>query len=142
MILPAGERLGLCDAWPAYALYASHCERADVYLHEDELERFPEPIRQRLDPAGSGNWRRLDLTGWSRDIRGTPVYPSARIGFAVGEFLEVRYGGLQPVRVVLWGRASVLEGRRSRDESIGLRAIRSRAGRFLINAHPAGPGKG
>ncbi len=113
MILPAGERFGVCDAWPAHALYASHCERSEVFLHEDDLERYPEAIRRRLEPAGLGPWRRLDLTDWSRDVRGTPVYPSGRIGNAVAEFLEVRFGGLQPVRLVQWGRASILDGRRS-----------------------------
>ena len=141
MILPAGERLGLCDAWPAHALYASHCERADVYLHEDDLDRFPEAVRRRLGPGELGPWRRLDLSGWSRDVRGTPVYPSGRIGSAIAEFLEVRHGGPQPVRLVQWGRASALNGRRTRDESFGLRAIRSRGNRFLLNAHPAGLGR-
>ncbi len=140
LVLPAGERSGLCDAWPAHALYASHCERADVSLHEDELDRFPESIRRRLDPEGIGPWRRLDLTGWSRDVRGTPVYPSARIGLAVGEFLESRYASVRPVRVVRLGRASLLEGRRTRDEAVGLKAIRALAGQFLLNAHPAGIG--
>ncbi len=52
MILPVGERLGLCDAWPAHALYASHAERSEVFVHEDDLDRFPEAIRRRLGPGG------------------------------------------------------------------------------------------
>jgi hypothetical protein len=136
MLLPVGERLGFCDAWPAHALYASHAERSDIYIHEDEIDRFPEPIRKRLGPANITPWRRLDLTGWSRDVRGTPPYPSGRVGNAVAEFLETRYGGLQPVRLVQWGRASVRDARRDRDESLSLKAIRRRGDRFLFNAHP------
>ena len=33
IVFPLGERLGLSDSWPSHALYASHCERAEVYLH-------------------------------------------------------------------------------------------------------------
>jgi Methylamine utilisation protein MauE len=141
MLLPAGERLGFCDAWPGHALYASHAERADVSLHEDELDRFPDSIRRRLGPGGSTPWRRLDMTAWSRELRGTPLYPSGRVGNAVAEFLEARFGGLQPVRLVQWGRAPAWDGPRDRDESLGLRAIRRRGDQFLFNAHPTGLGR-
>jgi hypothetical protein len=138
MILPAGERLGLCDAWPGHALYASHAERTDVYVHEDDLDRYPESICRHLGPGGVAGWRRLDLTGWSRATRGTPIYPSGRVGNAVAEWLEVRYAGQQPVRLVQWGRARPWDVARERDESIGLRAIRRRGDQYLLNAHPAG----
>ena len=138
MILPSGERLGLCDAWPGHALYASHAERGDVFLPEDDLDRFPESVRRRLGPIGLDPWRRLDLTDWSRDLRGTPLYPSGRVANAVAEALAARYPGLRPVKLVQWGRAAAWDGSRDRDESLGLRAIRKRADRFLLNAHPAG----
>jgi hypothetical protein len=137
MILPVGERLGLCDAWPGHALYASHAERSDVFIHEDDAEHLPEAVRRRLATSGVGPWRRLDLTGWSRDVRGTPLYPSGRVGNAVAEFLEVRHGGVQPARLVQWGRARALDGARERDESLGLLAIRRRGDAFFLNAHPA-----
>jgi hypothetical protein len=137
MVLPAVERPGWCDAWPGHALYASHAERSDIYVHEDDLDRFPEPIKKRLGPANATPWRRLDLTGWSRDVHGTPTYPSGRVGNAVAEFLEVRYSPVQPVRLVQWSRASVRDGERQRDESLGLKAIRRRGERFWFNAHPA-----
>jgi hypothetical protein len=138
MVLPAGERLGWCDAWPAHALYASHAERSDIFIHEDESDRYPAEINRWLGPTGVGGWRRLDVTGWSRSLRGTPPYPSGRIGNAIAEFLEVRFAGPQPVRLVQWGRAGVWDGARPRDESLGLKAIRRRAGEFWINARPAG----
>ena len=138
MALPISERWGFADAWPAHALYASHAERSDVFVHEDDVEKFPEAIRRRLGAADSTVWRRLDLTGWSRDVRGTPLYPSGRVGNAVAEFLETRYGGIQPIRLTQWGRAALFDARRESDESIGLRAIRLRGDRFWINAHPTG----
>jgi hypothetical protein len=134
MILPGGERLGLCDAWPGHALYASHAERSDVFVHEGDLDRYPQSIIRCLESGGATPWRRVNLTGWSRDIRGTPLYPSGRVGNAVAEFLEERFAGPQPVRLVQWGRARAWDGARERDESVGIRAIVKRADRFWLNA--------
>ena len=138
MLLPLGERLGFCDAWPGHALYASHAERSDIFLHEDDLDLYPEPVRRRSGPPGVTPWRRLDLTGWSRDVRGTPPYPSGRVANAVAESLAMTRGVLQPVRLVQWGRARPWDVSRDRDESLGLAAIRKRADRFTFHAHPAG----
>jgi hypothetical protein len=136
-VFPLGERFGLSDSWPSHALYASHCERTEVYLHEDDLERFPEAIRRRVAGTGEGPWRRLDLTGWSRDVRGTPIYPQGRVGNGMAESLADGPGGPNPVRVIQWGRADAWDGRRDRVECLGLRAIRRRGDRYAINAHPS-----
>jgi hypothetical protein len=136
MILPVGERLGLSDAWPGHALYASHAERSEIFIHEDDVDRYPEAIRRRLGPAGLTPWRRLDLTGWSRDVRGTPIYPSRRVGSGLAEFLEARYSGTQPIRLVQWGRARPWNGARARQESVGLAAIRKWGEGCLLNTHP------
>jgi hypothetical protein len=138
MVLPMGERWGLADAWPAHALYASHAERSEIFIHEDDAESLPETIRKCLGPVNATPWRRLDLTAWSRSVRGTPLYPSGRVGNALAEFLSTRVGVQQPIRLVQWSRADFWDGRRLRDESLGLRAIRRRAERFFGNAHPAG----
>jgi hypothetical protein len=137
-LFPLGERFGLSDSWPSHALYASHCERAEVYLLEDDLDRFPEAVRRRISEEGEGPWHRLDLTGWSRDVRGTPVYPQGRVGLGMAEFLADCPVGPNPVRVLLWSRADPWDGHRDRVECLGLRAIRRRGDRYLINAHPSG----
>lgn len=138
-IWPAVERLGLCDSWPGHALYASHSERVEIFVPEEDAGRFPGPIRRRLGPADFGGWRRLDLTGWSRDIRGVPVYPQARVGLGIAHGLGALPGGSRPVRVVLWGRANARDGRRSRDECLGPAAIARQAERSWINALAASP---
>ncbi|HWE39219.1 MAG TPA: hypothetical protein VG406_21900 [Isosphaeraceae bacterium] len=135
-ILPFGERLGLWDAWPSFALYASHVDLSDVYINEDEAGSLPESLRRQL--AADGAWRRLDLTAWSRSVRGVPVYPQARACNGLAEALAARYRGARALRVVRWGRAGWLSGRRDRDEAIGLDAIRRLGDRDRLNAHPAG----
>lgn len=137
VLLPVGERWGVFDAWPSHALYASHVERLTVDLHESEVERYPESVRRHLLATGDGPWRRLDLTGWSRDERGTPAYPQNRAGLGLAEGLAARYGGRGLVRVTLHGPAERWTGRRPRTELIGLDAIRRWSVRYRLNAHPA-----
>ena len=136
--LPFLERWGLWDSWPSFALYASHAERAYVWLHEDGLGRYPEAVRRHAEASAPGDpWHRLDLTAWSRDERGTPPYPQARAAVGVAEALAEFPGGGTPVRVAAWGRASRFSGRRTRAEAVGATAIRRLADGYAINAHPS-----
>jgi len=135
VLLPFGERWGAFDAWPSHALYASHVERLRVLIHESEVMRYPEAVRGHLRPGG-GVWRSLDLTGWSRSARGTPVYPQNRACLGLGESLAARYGG-RLVRVVAFGPADRWTGRRERVEAVGLTEIRRLGRRFRLNARPA-----
>lgn len=139
VLLPFGERWGAFDAWPSHALYASHVERLRVLIHESEVGLYPAAVRAHLGP-GDGVWRALDLTGWSRSERGTPVYPQNRACLGLAESLAARYGG-RLVRVVAFGPGDRWTGRRARVEAVGLAEIRGLGRRFRLNAHPAdGPG--
>src|SRR5262249_2109002 len=115
-ILPFGERWGLIDAWPAFALYASHTERTEVHLGPQAIRGAPESVRRHAlsDPERSPGAGELDLTGWSREVRGVPVYPAGRACVGLAEALAVRYGAADSVRVVQWGRAGRWTGHRNR----------------------------
>ncbi len=139
-ILPITERWGAWDAWPSFALYASHVERTQIDIHESSLQAFPESIQQHLlrSPVpGQGRWYRLDLTNWSRAERGTPPYPQGRALNGVAEALAARYAGGDLVRVIHWGRANRWTGARIRVERVGLSSIRAWGNQYLLNAHPA-----
>jgi hypothetical protein len=136
ILLPFGERSGHCDAWPAHALYASHVERTDVFIHEDDVEAYGPELRPHVRSGGPGPWRRLDLTAWSRQVRGVPVYPSARGCNGLAEALAARYGDRGLVRVVQWGRADRWTGRRTQVVLLGLESIRGQGARYLLGAHP------
>jgi hypothetical protein len=136
--LPFGERLGLIDAWPAFALYASHTERTEVYLNPRAIDHLPESVRRHWGGTESPDpWGRLDLTGWSREVRGVPVYPAGRACNGLAEALAARYGAPDGVRVVQWGRADARTGRRTHAEATGREAIRRLGDRYRLNAHPA-----
>jgi hypothetical protein len=138
-VLPLGERIGVFDAWPSHALYASHVGRVSVFLHESELGAYPLEVRRHLRPdgAGDGPWHRIDLTGWSRAVRGTPVYPQNRACLGLAEALAARYGVRTLVRVVVYEPADRWTGRRRSQAAIGREAIRRLGDRYFINAHPA-----
>jgi hypothetical protein len=137
MLLPLGERWGYCDAWPAHALYASHVERTEVYLHESELGEYPREIQAHVKGDRQGPWCRLDLTAWSRTVRGVPIYPQGRVCNGVAEALAACYGERRAIRVVQWGRADRWTGARTRVALIGLEEIRRHGDTYLLNAHPA-----
>jgi hypothetical protein len=138
-VLPFGERLGLWDSWPSFALYASHTERVEVFARRDEVADWPSGARPHLRPLGDGSWVRLDLTDWSRAVRGVPLYPQARACLGLAEALAGRTSTGRSPRVVVWGRADRWTGRRDRDEAEGLDAIRRLGNRYRyrLNAHPA-----
>jgi hypothetical protein len=147
VLLPFGERWGCWDAWPSHALYASHVGRVSVWLHESELPEYPAGVRGHVASGqGDGPWRRLDLTGWCRGERGTPVYPQVRACLGLAEGLAARYGGRGLVRVVVFGPADRWTGSRRSAEAVGLDAIRRLGDDYTLNAHPAGtsrrPGQG
>lgn len=133
--LPAGEPWGWWDAWPSHALYASHTGRADVLIHEDDAGLLPPSVRARLGPGDPAGYRRLDLTGWSRDELGTPIYPQNRVRLAVAASLAGGVPTFRPVVAVEWDPAGRLNGRRPVPQRwVGGRAIRARAGRERFGA--------
>lgn len=139
-ILPFGERRGLCDAWPAFAYYAGHVERVEVEVPAHDVEELPESLRRLA--LGEGPWRRIDLTAWSRAVRGVPVYPQARACLGLAEALAARYRGARALRVTWHGRADRWNGRRESVSAVGLGAIRALGDRCRLNAHPGPAGVG
>lgn len=135
VVLPIGERWEFFDAWPSHALYASHVGRVLVSVHESELEEWPEEVRRHLRMSGAQPWKVLNLTEWSREVRGTPIYPQRRAGIGLAEALAARYRG-RLIRVVVLGPANRWTGIRRREVAVGLDAIRALGDRYWLNAHP------
>jgi hypothetical protein len=137
LVLPLGERWGLLDSWPAFALYASHAERMELLIHKEEVARIEESVHPFLWPVAGGTWNRLDLTAWSRTVRGVPVYPQNRAGLGLAEGLLARNPDVRLFRVVLWERAHWRTGERSQSELLSLDEIRRFGDSYLFNARAA-----
>ncbi len=140
LILPLSERWGWADAWPSHAVYSSHLAKAEVYIHESNLETAKAFPTNRLDPPDPDGWRRIDLINWCRDEQGVPPYPNPRVSLGLAEWISERYGVPRPIRVELLGQADRVTGRRSsRRTLMGTEAIRKARDRYLLNARPASP---
>ena len=140
VLLPLGERWGWLDTWPSHGLYASHAERTELYLHDSQRSEWPDDLVAHLEPTGLDEWRKLNLTSWSRAVRGVPVYPQGRACNGLAESLSERRGGPLLVKVVQWSRAELRTGRRKRVECLGAKAIRRQGDQYWLNAHPTPQG--
>ncbi len=141
VLLPSFERFGLWDTWPSFGLYASHNERASVYVDVPEaLEGAPpfSEIAAYLGPPTEWGTRRwLDLARWSLTERGVPLYPQGRALNGVAEVVASRYEGIGPVLLRQIRRADPRTGRRREVDLVGLDAIRRHGDSYWLNAHPA-----
>lgn len=137
LVLPLGERLGWFDSWPSFALYASHVERLEFRVVESDAEALDESARRCLFPVPGTPWRRLDLTAWSRSVRGTPVYPQNRAN--IGLVLGLLGHSAEPItfQVVLQGRARPISGRRDSEEVQTIADLERQTGRYWLNGRPA-----
>ncbi|MFO0956267.1 MAG: hypothetical protein U0800_02240 [Isosphaeraceae bacterium] len=137
LVLPFVERLGWFDSWPSFALYASHAERLEVRIAVTDEEELGTSASSCLFPIPGTPWKRLDLTAWSRSVRGTPAYPQnrANVGLALG--VLGRPGRPITFRAILQGRAHPISGRRDAEEIDTFADLESRAGRYRLNARPA-----
>lgn len=139
-LLPFGERAGLWDTWPSFALYAQHNERISFQDLTGELDPYPPSIRPHMRVFETSDGLRglvLDLQAWSLAERRVPVYPQGRALNGVAEALAARYGGSHPIRVVQFGRAEPWTGRRATTVLLGLPQIRAHGDNYRLNAHPS-----
>jgi len=136
--MPGLERSGLWDAWPSFALYASHIERVYIEVDAAMADALPPAARRALGPTDPKTGRaRLDLTTWSRSERGAPPYPQARATLGVALWLTDHLPTSEAVRVLYWTAADRWTGQRRRIEAVGRAEIEPLAARFRLNAQPA-----
>lgn len=140
IILPCFERLGWWDTWPSFAVYASHNERVQILIDGSDVDTLPALIRQYLTPTFEEDSAILDLTRWSRAVRGAPAYPQIRTGIAIAAWLAERVRSPQAVRCVCVGRADWRTGARVKEVLVGPAAIASKAEGYWLNARSAEAG--
>lgn len=89
MVLPIGERLGIVDHWPGWALYAPHSSRARIELLFSTADRQPAVVRQyvKSESEGLAPWEYIAIERWSLEQLGVPVYPQQRFYVGVARAL-------------------------------------------------------
>jgi hypothetical protein len=135
MIWPALEPIGLCDHWPAWAVYAAKPERVIVLVDETDAAKLPPNLQAYLAKPDLEGWSALRIDRWSLDALYVPIYPQDR--FQVGVALALaRTEKLKQIRVVMLGPANRWTGKRTSHQYDGVPAIEELAGRYRCNAFP------
>ncbi|MCC9606743.1 hypothetical protein LOC68_16330 [Blastopirellula sp. JC732] len=135
LLFPLLEPLGYCDAWPGWALYASHVSRADLYIDDAAAEALPEKLRPFLVETEWGAYR-LDASQWSLHALNVPIYPDDRFQVGVAIAASQRYG------VALFSQMSVQDpadrwrGERTETRYRGPEQMKEATKRFWLNAEP------
>jgi hypothetical protein len=136
-VLPLGERWGIWDSWPSFALYASHNERIELRVHEGDAAFWPAELRRYLVPTTEPGVWLVDVTNWSRFTRGVPPYPQARTGIGVALGLADLVISPRPFHARVLGRARWWTGEREVMCEGGSDQLRLVTNRFFWNALPA-----
>ena len=136
LIWPSLEQFGLCDHWPAWAVYAAKPERVTVFVHSDEEPKLPDRLRPYLGAQPViDEWRPLRIDRWSLNTLYAPIYPQDR--FQVGVALDIsRQFDLNHLRVMIEGPADRWTGKRKVSQYIGIESLNQLADSYRFNAQP------
>jgi hypothetical protein len=116
-VLPIGERFGVWDHWPSWALYAPHSSRVHVYVARSQVTQLPPELVELTSAAAIGDdtefdWVFVPIDKWSLSTLGAPIYPQARFQLGVARqiagFVDSEFG----VRVVVQKSAHRMTGHR------------------------------
>jgi hypothetical protein len=141
LLLPLGEPLGWCDAWPGWSLYSPSSERVVIFVHRRAADRLGGLAAMLKTPEEDDPWMQLQIDYWSLASLGAPLYPQNRFQLGVAEALG---GGCQLghwIQAIEFGRASRWTGQRERRKLAGTGQIAAAASGFWLNAHPDRPFK-
>ncbi|MEI8017354.1 MAG: hypothetical protein WCH39_04090 [Schlesneria sp.] len=136
IIWPSLESFGLCDHWPAWAVYAAKPERVTVFVHSDDLSKLPESLRQYLGhQLVIDDSHPLRIDRWSLDALYVPIYPQDR--FQVGVALSLaRQFDLNQIQVVVEGPADRWTGKRAIQRYVGIEPLNTLSNSYRCNAQP------
>ncbi len=142
LVMPVGERFGLWDHWPSWALYAPHSSRVEIFVATTAIERLPESL-QAITPPPVGNplWVRLPIASWSLTTLGVPVYPQARFQLGVARSLAEKLSTEFELRVDILGVASRFTGRRTTQRREGMTALRRASEHYFFSTLPRKGGR-
>jgi|GEM_PF-173477 len=89
---PALEGFGLCDHWPAWAVYSSRPEIVTIEVPDDQVRLLPSSLQPHIGPPQPlSNWRPVSIDQWSFQQRHTPVYAQARYRLAVANHIVANF---------------------------------------------------
>jgi len=137
ILFPLTEPFGLCDVWPAWAVYATGPERLRVFIEEADRDRLPASLRAYVQPPRFEDGLCLvRIDRWSLDASRAPIYPQNR--FRLGVALAITDMGPfgDTMRVELESVADRFTGKRTSRQLKGRAAIVSELNGYWLNGFP------
>lgn len=137
LVLPAFERYEVVDHWPSWGLYSPRNSRVVVRIYlsagikTKEIEEFFQP------QFGNAAFHVLDLSRWSLETLGVPIYPQQRYQLGVARAVAQKYDLGRAIEVDLLSMSQRLTGSRQRETLRGVEAIKMACHRYRFNAVPA-----
>lgn len=107
---PLANRYGYWDNWPSWAVYAPGSERGAVFIHSAVADQIPPALLDNRD--ANETWRRVRFDEWLLTRNLAPRYPQNRVLTQLAEWLGVKYGVRNRLRVELQGVAERWTGER------------------------------
>jgi hypothetical protein len=137
MVCPLWEPVGIADHWPSWSLYSEQVDKVEVYVRTDAVSRVPWELRQwaRTDPVNR-EWTKVYIEQWSLNRLRAPVYPEDRFQLGIAIALAERCRLDRSVLVRIHSPPHRRRGDRTREDLVGMHALREKANSFWLNARP------
>jgi hypothetical protein len=137
ILFPLTEPFGICDQWPAWAVYATRPERVRVFIRESDRDRLPSALRASVHaPRFEDGLCLVRIDRWSLDACGAPIYPQNRfrLGIALAIVDNAALG--ENIIVEVDGPADRFTGARTSRQLKGRTAIATELERYWLNGFP------
>jgi hypothetical protein len=130
---PATTFFGICDHWPAWAVYSARPEIVEVWIDTDAAEKLPAELQDCLAAAPPLESRReLNLDAWSYRQLACPIYPQERYRLALANAIVEQYGLADDVVIRVLSTSDWWTGERS-VEDLNFTELSERLSRFWWN---------
>jgi hypothetical protein len=137
LIFPLTEPFGLCDVWPAWAVYATGPERLRVLIDAADRQRLPAALQRLTDEPRFVDGRcMVRIDRWSLETTRAPLYPQNRFRLGVALALARAAGLEQTIQVEIESPANRWTGRRSTRTLTGSAALAAELNGDWLNGFP------
>jgi hypothetical protein len=137
VLFPLTAPFGLCDVWPAWAVYATGPERLRMFIDAADRDKLSPATKEFVQPPRFEDNRCLvRIDRLSLDGCGAPIYPQNRfrlgVVLAIADSLSVG----EQVFVEVDGPADRFTGQRTTRQLQGRSAVVAELERYWLNGFP------
>ncbi len=136
-VFPLSEPFGICDVWPAWAVYATGPERLRVYIDPTDIGRVAAAVGPYVDVPRYIDGRCLvRIDRWSLDATQAPLYPQNRFRLGIALAIAQAAGLQKSIHVEIEGPANRWNGKRSSRTLTGSAEVAAELNRDWFNGFP------